>query len=408
LAEGSLSEVSNMLRRMREIAVQSANGTINDANREGISVEFNLLAAEIDRVALSTTYNDQVLLTGFGNMVSQSAMTSTALDGFSGVKEVGISGAIPGTYRFSDVSDQDNQVTLSIVLENGTELKQSIDIGTTLDRDGDSNLVATGTTFVANFDRLGVQVTLIGPRVDMTSNTLKSSADLPAPPTAAGIAGTIIVGNQVVDIVDSDNLQEIADILDAKLQLLSPPGFARYDAHLNEVQIDTAGNSLVDGDNILELTAANSYVDGRLHEKEIVIQEGEGGVLQVGAKNEASHRIAVTIGDMRGSGAALNLTGLSIANVESSRAAMSRLDSAILAVARQRGELGAIQNRLQYTMDNLENSIENLAAAESGIRDADVAEEISNFTRSQIMTQAATAMIAQANALPQIALQLLQ
>ncbi|MBT7551588.1 MAG: hypothetical protein HN611_23225, partial [Gemmatimonadetes bacterium] len=148
LAEGSLNEVSSMLRRMREVAVQSANSTINDSNREGLSSEFNQLSAEIDRIAVSTTYNDQVLLTGFGNSVSQTKTISTALDGYTGVSEVGISGAVPGTYTFTDTSADDNQITLAVTRADGTELKQSIDVGATLDRDGTSNLVATGTTFV--------------------------------------------------------------------------------------------------------------------------------------------------------------------------------------------------------------------------------------------------------------------
>ncbi|MDP6702500.1 MAG: flagellin, partial [Candidatus Latescibacteria bacterium] len=153
---------------------------------------------------------------------------------------------------------------------------------------------------------------------------------------------------------------------------------------------------------------ANTYIDGRLDSKLIVIEKSEGGVLQVGPNNEASNRISLNIGDMRASGASLNLVGLSVANIESSKAAIARIDSAILAVARQRGDLGAVQNRLQFTTRNLENAIENLQAAESAIRDADVAEEISAFTRQQILTQAATAMVAQANAIPQSALQLLQ
>ena len=111
---------------------------------------------------------------------------------------------------------------------------------------------------------------------------------------------------------------------------------------------------------------------------------------------------------MRASGSNLNLTGLSVANLGSARSAITRIDTAILAVARQRGDLGAVQNRLQFTTRNLENAIENLQAAESAIRDADVATEISAFTRGQILTQAATAMVAQANSLPQAALQLLQ
>jgi flagellin len=158
----------------------------------------------------------------------------------------------------------------------------------------------------------------------------------------------------------------------------------------------------------LGLTAANSYIDGRLDGKQIVVTEAEGGVLQVGPNNEASNRIAFNIDDMRSSGNELNLTGLSVANLESARNVISRVDAAILVVTRQRGNLGAVQNRLQFTTANLENAIENLTAAESAIRDADVAEEISQFTRAQILTQASTAMIVQANALPQSALQLLQ
>ena len=77
-------------------------------------------------------------------------------------------------------------------------------------------------------------------------------------------------------------------------------------------------------------------------------------------------------------------------------------------MTRQRGELGAVQNRLQFTTANLANAIENLQAAESAIRDADMAVEIGHFTRGQILTQAATSMVVQANSLPQNALQLLQ
>ena len=403
LAEGSLNEVSSMLRRMREVAVQSANSTINDSNREGLSSEFNQLSAEIDRIAVSTTYNDQVLLTGFGNSVSQTKTISTALDGYTGVSEVGISGAVPGTYTFTDTSADDNQITLAVTRADGTELKQSIDVGATLDRDGTSNLVATGTTFVANFDRMGVQVTVVGPTVDTNSTTLKSTV------ANAGTGGFLEIGNEGVTIPANETLANIATSLNTVLSAQTPAGSASYNAALDEIQIDTGGNRVAEvPPGFLGLTAANSYIDGRLDGKQIVVIEAEGGVLQVGPNNEASNRIALNIGDMRSSGNELNLTGLSVANLESARNVISRVDAAILVVTRQRGNLGAVQNRLQFTTANLENAIENLTAAESAIRDADVAEEISQFTRAQILTQASTAMIVQANALPQSALQLLQ
>ncbi len=403
LAEGSLNEVSSMLRRMRELAVQSANSTINDSNRESLAAEFNQLSAEIDRIALSTTYNRQTLLTGFGNTVTQDKTVSTAFDGFSGVKEVGISGAVPGTYVFSDTSSDDNQISLSVTLPDGTQLQQSIDVGSTLDRDNGQNLVATGTTFTANFDRLGVQVTLVGPGVDSASNTLKTSV------ANGGEGGTVVIGNETVTIAAGATLDEIATSLDAVLSGLTPAGSATFDATLGEVQVDTGGNSVLENPTgLLGLIKANSYIDGRLDGKQIVISEAEGGILQVGPNNEASNRIALNIGDMRASGSELNLAGLSVANLESAQQVIARVDNAITVVARQRGDMGAIQNRLQFTTANLGNAIENLTAAESSIRDADVAEEISAFTRAQILNQAATSMVVQANSLPQSALALLQ
>jgi len=111
---------------------------------------------------------------------------------------------------------------------------------------------------------------------------------------------------------------------------------------------------------------------------------------------------------MRASGAELNLGVTSISALTSARESIAYLDLAISTVASQRADIGAIQNRLAFTVSSANNAIENIQASESSIRDADVAEEISEFTRAQILTQAATAVLAQANAIPQSALSLLQ
>ena len=163
VAEGSLNEINAMLIRMRELAVQSASSTVNDSNRESIQAEYSQLTQEIDRIAQSTTYNDQVLLTGFGNTVDadSSALTASNETGITAVK---ISGASTGTYNFIDDED-DSEITLG----NGT-VTQTIRVATLLDGDD----VATGTTIVANFDRLGVQVTLAGANV---SNATGSYSD---------------------------------------------------------------------------------------------------------------------------------------------------------------------------------------------------------------------------------------
>jgi flagellin len=132
-----------------------------------------------------------------------------------------------------------------------------------------------------------------------------------------------------------------------------------------------------------------------------------GGVFQVGA--DAGEIIQVNIRDIRS--AALGTTTDFIADIDiadDASGALSIIDAAITQVSTQRGDLGAIQNRFEHTIANLSVTVENLSASESRIRDTDMAEEMMSFTRAQILQQAGTAMLAQANAVPQSVLQLLQ
>ena len=310
VAEGSLNEVNAVLIRMQELATQSSNSTVNDENREAIQAEFSQLTSEIDRIAQATIYNKQNLLTGFGNTIT-SASTVVTGSATSGVTRVNISGAQAGTYTFTDAG-ADSTITLG----NGT-VSQTISIGTILD----GTQVATGTQVVANFDRLGVQVTLAG----------------------AGVAG-----------------------------------------------------------------ATGNYVDGDLSGQNIIVEQGTGGSFQVGPTDSAFNRIEVNVGDMRATGSNLNLGTASVATIGTSRSAITTIDLAITEVAQQRGNLGAFQNRLGFTISYTENEIENIQASEASISDADVASEVTDFTRAQILSQAATAMLAQANVMPQNALSLLQ
>jgi len=102
----------------------------------------------------------------------------------------------------------------------------------------------------------------------------------------------------------------------------------------------------------------------------------------------------------------LNLGSTTVADAPTAQTSISGLDLAIQRVSQQRGDLGAFQNRLAFTIRSLENAVENVSASESSIRDADIAEEVSAFTRSQILVQSGTALLAQANVLPQNALSL--
>ncbi len=308
VAEGALNQVSAMLIRMRELSVQAASSTVNDGNRSNLQAEFAHLLSEIDRVALSTSYNNTTLLTGFGNTVSSEGSTAITSSDTTGLDSVTLSGAGDGTYVFIDSDSTDNQITLG----NGIAT-QTIDIGSILDNDALGGVVATGTSAVANFDRLGVILTL-----------------------------------------------------------------------------------------------DQRYRDGDLDGTTLLVANGTGGSFQVGPDNKVVDRIEFGLDDMRASGTQLNLNITSIATLQSARDTIPILDLAINRVATERADIGAIQNRLAFTVASANNAIENIQASESSIRDADIAAEISEFTRAQILTQAATSVLAQANALPQTALSLLQ
>ena len=308
VAEGALNQVSAMLIRMRELAVQASSSTVNSNNRNNLQAEFSQLIAEIDRVALSTSYNNTVLLSGFGNTVSEVSSTAVTASGITGVTGISLSGAAAGTYTFLDTDPTDNKITVG----NGVAT-QTISIGSILDNDAIGGVVATGTTAVANFDRIGL-------------------------------------------IVNLDD----------------------------------------------------RYRDGDLNGRTINVTQGTGGSFQVGPDNKFADRIEFGLDDMSASGPELNLNVTSIATLASARGTIPVLDLAIDRVAAERADIGAIQNRLAFTAAWTNNAIENIQASESSIRDADVAQEVSEFTRAQILTQAATAVLAQANALPQTALSLLQ
>lgn len=311
VAEGSLNEINAILIRMQELATESSNSTMNNENRESIQAEYSQLISEIDRIAQATAFNQQTMLTGFGNTVS-TASTVVTSSNTSGVTNTKISGAQSGTYTFQDAGTTDNQITLG----NGT-VSQTINVGTFLD----GTTVATGTQVVANFDRLGIQLTIAG----------------------SGVEG-----------------------------------------------------------------ATGTYVDGDLNGQTVIIESGTGGSYQVGPKDQAFNRIEVNIRDMRASGSVLNLNPTSVSTITDARSSITAIDQAISEVSGTRGDLGAFQNRLAFTIAYTENEIENIQASEATISDADIAAEVTSFTRAQILSQAATAMLAHSNVLPQNALALLQ
>lgn len=299
VAEGSMQEVNNMLVRMRSLAVQSASSTLNDSNRESLAAEFTQLVNEVDRIAQATQYNGLDLLTGFGNQVSASS-TALSASATTGVIQVQLSAAEAGSFSFVDTAGDE-----LLTLGNGT-ITQTLDMAAILD-DG---VVATGTSAVANFDRLGIQVTLAG----------------------SGTSG-----------------------------------------------------------------ATGNYADGDLNNTSLLIEGGSNGGFQIGPRDSQVHRLDLDIADLRGSGVTLGLDQLSIGSQSAARQSLPGLDRAIATVSSERGNLGAVQNRLSHAISFSESEIENLQASEAAIRDSDIAQEATSLSRSRILLQSSSSMLVQAN-----------
>jgi flagellin len=293
-AEGGMSEISAMLVRMRELAVQASNATLNDRNRDALDAEFGQLKEYIDRVAKTATYNGHSLLSGFGNTVNAELSTALTDSATTGVQRIKLFGADEGAYTFTD-NPGDNTLTLG----NGTT-SQTISFGSLL-VDGQ---IATGSTLVANFDQLGIQVDLNG----------------------ANVTG-----------------------------------------------------------------AAGSYADGDLNSHTAVVETGVGGSFQLGSDALPADRIDYDIRDMTVSGSVVNLAGASVGTQGGARNAITQIDGAIQRTAKERGMVGAVINRLEYTVNSTANAIENLKSSESTIRDADFAWETSRLARNDILSQGSVA-----------------
>ncbi len=155
----------------------------------------------------------------------------------------------------------------------------------------------------------------------------------------------------------------------------------------------------------VELTLNDSYDDGDLNGETFQVVAGSGGNFQIGADNAADNRLSFSIGDSTASGISIDTADLS--SLTNAQAAIDTLDTAIGLVNDERSSLGALQNRLEFTISNLSNMRQNIQSSESTIRDADFASETTEFTRNQILVQSGVAMLAQANASSQSVLSLL-
>ena len=318
-AEGALNETTNILQRMRELAVQASNDTNTESDRNEIQKEIDALTEEVDRIANNTEFNTQKLLNG---------------------NKSGVGGEIVN----EAVNAQQGQFE---VIFTAAELKN----GAKLTIDGETYEITAG-------DANALDTTL--------KNSLEAKfTDYNFTVTTAG-----------------------------KITITQKQG---KEADKESMRISLDGK-----------TATVDVKNKGVSAKEEEVSEGKAHV-QVGAN--AKQSMSIEIGDMRAK--ALDIkkddgSSLSVASAEEANKAIEAFDKALNSVSSQRANLGAVQNRLEYTISNLDNTAENLTSAESTLRDVDMASEMMEYSKNNILNQAAQAMISQANQQPQNVLQLLR
>jgi len=396
-AEGSLAEIGNVLQRMRELAVQSANDTNTAADRGSLQTEATQLSSEIDRIAQSAQFNGKNLLDGsFGNatfQVGANAGQSIVVSiGNAKGSALGIGGAATavGSATGTTASGAGGAMTV-----NGTTISASTNDGVSYV--GGSQAGTTSALSLAN--AINGQSTT---GVSASAFTQVTSAAIT---TVAAIASGDVTLNGVnlgaiaLAATNSDRVNQLVQAINAKS---GTTGVTAAAAAGNKYTLTAA-----DGRNIDLVGSAgvvNSGVGFSLNGSATVTNYGQvsltsGKAITLGGTMDGG----LTSGTYALVGNAVDVTSQTTAN-----AAITSIDNALAIVNTQRAMLGSIQSRFDSVIANLQTSSENLNGARSRIRDADFAAETAALTRGQILQQAGTAMLAQANSLPNSVLSLLK
>ncbi|MBU5226055.1 flagellin [Clostridium senegalense] len=376
-AEGALNETHSILQRMRELAVQGGNDTNNTSDRGQIQKEIEQLTSEINRISNTTEFNTKKLLNGDTDVkaeISDSLKDAIKVTGSSDKTKVGTE---------LDITDVKTATGATATTAVATDGPTTADITIKI---GDKEIkLANGTAAADIVDKVNEELKKAGidavasskgNKLVITSNEVGSNSKLKVQDDAAA-PGTFVDATTV-------------NGTNAKITV----GGKEIEGKGNTVTI-----SGVDGAEGLQIEVLeDKAAAGKVNVTSV------GMNLQIGA-NEGQN-ISLSIGNM--SAEALGVSGLDLSDADKSDKAVTTIQSAIDKVSSERSKLGAVQNRLEHTINNLGTSSENLTAAESRIRDVDMAKEMMTFSKNNILQQAAQAMLAQANQQPQGVLQLLR
>jgi flagellin len=391
VAEGATLEISNMLIRMRELAVQSASGTYSDSDRDALDLEFGALMTEMDRIARNTTWNTMSILNG-GNDVANATATKSVLDIQLGADasqkmELSLKAWVPSVAVDMQALNADGY---DMALVNGVRP----DAAAKADGlDSRNSIEKTTITFKALANTESVTIDGL---------TLTANADgLTAQQVAEAFSGidktTTLVNLNALAVLDGagNNTRGIFTTTHnangiSTTSVFSSPAYTPGSSTVTFTSSETfkdVGNLTVTGDIAKKVETQGQQAVGA-------------STLQA---NESAYGGAVLYWNKNGTPTAINID-----TVANSEFAIDQLDKAILGVATERAKYGAFMSRLEHSSDNLLNVAQNTDQSRSRIEDADYAVETSELARTQIISQASTAMLAQANQSKQSVLTLLQ
>lgn len=406
-AESGLDQTTQILQRIRELSLQAANDTLVNADRKKIQVEIDQLLQELDKIAETTEFNTRPLLDG---SLQQTAAGEDAQLVIKSNSRIGAFNPLTGD-RVADMLDvktgpnfdvtafgRDAAFVFTVLAGGNTESGANF-VFTERGGGADGNTVAMG----AGGYVLEIRSTLQGATANGDVVDMVRYIALTASTVTASAPGVSVLVDLVTEFTIPTSQINFGPGTQFTSQLLIGFNFGNYTTNTSQLAgVTAAPVRLTQAD--VGKTAVVQFTPRR-----DAVSEDRSLTMQIGA-NEGQY-LKMGIQDMRAR--ALRLEGLNIvgdSDAESRARAQNAIgivDAALDYVNANRARLGAIQNRVEYRLNNLEIARENLTASESRIRDADFAAETANLTRAQILVQAGTAVLTQANLSSQIALSLL-
>lgn len=388
-AEGALNETHSILQRMRELSVQSANDTNTADDRKEIQKEIEQLKAEINRVSETTEFNTQKLLNGSLGAKGNSANTAF-------IDIVSVTGLKTGTYNATvdTAATQTTYAGAASATDAGVLAAQGDALvinGVSIDTSAVTTVAGLRTLVDSYSDRTGVTTTggiTTSEALELTAIEYGSTAKIDLSGSDATWLASATLGN-----VGVQSAAVAGD--DAIVTFRNPDSISQTVTGVGQTVVYQSAEFSATA--TLDASATTFSVTSA------------GATLQIGANKDQSMLVdmnemsTLTLGD---TGSLVK--DINVQTQAGGNNAIKTIDTALSQVSAERSKLGAFQNRLEHTINNLGTSSENLTAAESRVRDVDMANEMMSFTKNNILMQAAQAMLAQANQQPQGVLQLLR